>query len=311
MDRLAEALEAGGGLLVGRQHPRLAHAVRVARERGELRAVLRGIYAATEAADSFEVRVAALFVADPDAVLTGRSAAIAHGWTTARGAEVVEAASRRIQSRPHGYALRRRRIDPDQVVEEGVVRATNAELTALDLARGGDSSPLTDALRRGSTLDGLRATLAASGRRPGNTRLHAMLHRARDAPWSPPELAAHGAFRTRRITGWVANHAVSTPNGPTATALIDIALPHLRLGFEIDGWETHGTKEAFIRDRARDRALVALDWHIVRVEAVWVLDHPDEFAAFARSLIAHRSSLLGIEAQGSRRRRHPARSTGT
>jgi len=46
--------------------------------------------------------------------------------------------------------------------------------------------------------------------------------------------------------------------------LLDLAYPDRRLGFEYDGWEVHGTRSAFEHDRARDNALAAAGWTILR-----------------------------------------------
>lgn len=46
--------------------------------------------------------------------------------------------------------------------------------------------------------------------------------------------------------------------------LLDLAYPDRRLGVEYDGWEVHGTRSAFEHDRARDNALAAAGWTILR-----------------------------------------------
>jgi very-short-patch-repair endonuclease len=38
-----------------------------------------------------------------------------------------------------------------------------------------------------------------------------------------------------------------------------------RLIVETDGWEAHGTRAAFERDRLRDAALVAAGWRVLRI----------------------------------------------
>jgi very-short-patch-repair endonuclease len=45
---------------------------------------------------------------------------------------------------------------------------------------------------------------------------------------------------------------------------VDLAWPELRLCVEFDGWKTHGTREAFARDRSRDRELFPLGWTVLR-----------------------------------------------
>ncbi len=47
--------------------------------------------------------------------------------------------------------------------------------------------------------------------------------------------------------------------------LLDLAYPDVRLGFEYDGWTSHGTRSAFDRDRIRGNALAAAGWTILHV----------------------------------------------
>jgi very-short-patch-repair endonuclease len=46
---------------------------------------------------------------------------------------------------------------------------------------------------------------------------------------------------------------------------LDFAWPELRVVVETDGWATHGWRAAFEDDRARDAALLAAGWRVLRV----------------------------------------------
>jgi hypothetical protein len=48
---------------------------------------------------------------------------------------------------------------------------------------------------------------------------------------------------------------------------LDLAYPGPRVGIEFDGWDAHGTFEAFHGDRERSRLLVAAGWRLVHVTA--------------------------------------------
>lgn len=49
---------------------------------------------------------------------------------------------------------------------------------------------------------------------------------------------------------------------------IDFALPDLKVGIEVDGWQYHGKhKESFLRDRDKDYFLAVNGWQILRVQA--------------------------------------------
>ncbi len=45
---------------------------------------------------------------------------------------------------------------------------------------------------------------------------------------------------------------------------MDFAWPRIRLAVEADGWETHGTRTAFQRDRRRSAALALAGWTVLR-----------------------------------------------
>lgn len=306
-ENLIHALAEGAGVIVGREHPQLAWDIRAARQRGELVTLLCGIHVEAGQQGVFALKVLALLRADPDAVLVGASAAVALGWRDPEPDEVVEAASRRIQSRPDGYRLTRRRIPADDIVTHAppdasvaatlpAVRCTSPALTALDLARAGDPGSVDEALRRGVTLSALDGSLRRR-RRPGNQALRRLLHDSRDEPWSPAEREAHKALRAKGVSGWRANLPVERTRpgqGLPAMAFLDVGFADLRLGFEIDGYEHHGNRVAFHADREREIDLVLLGWQVVHVSATWVLAHPDTFADHVDEIARQRALLLGV-----------------
>jgi very-short-patch-repair endonuclease len=51
------------------------------------------------------------------------------------------------------------------------------------------------------------------------------------------------------------------------TFFLDHAYPDTRIGIEFDGWDAHGTFEAFHHDRERARLLVAAGWRLVVITA--------------------------------------------
>ena len=124
--------------------------------------------------------------------------------------------------------------------------------------------------------------------RPGNNERRWLLADSRDLPWSPAERIAHRALPSAHVTGWRTNRKVQLGNG--AVVFIDIAFSALKLALEIDGWKHHSSREAFVRDRRRDRALTRLGWLVVRFAASEVMDDPEVFVREARALIAARAS---------------------
>jgi very-short-patch-repair endonuclease len=65
-----------------------------------------------------------------------------------------------------------------------------------------------------------------------------------------------------------------------------------RLIVELDGFAGHSSRTAFERDRARDRALNAADWRVVRV--TW-----RQLRRERGALAADLSSMLGFRTQTS------------
>jgi Transcriptional regulator, AbiEi antitoxin/Protein of unknown function (DUF559) len=63
-------------------------------------------------------------------------------------------------------------------------------------------------------------------------------------------------------------------NGIVEGFEVDFHWPEQRLVVETDGHEHHGTRVAFERDRARDQALTAADWTVVRFTYRQVLEEP-------------------------------------
>ena len=79
---------------------------------------------------------------------------------------------------------------------------------------------------------------------------------------------------------------------PERVVFLDIGLPRLRLGIEVDGHEYHSVRSAFVHDRLRDAELAAHGWQIVRFPAALVLHEPGRFVALARAAIDQRRALM-------------------
>jgi len=63
-------------------------------------------------------------------------------------------------------------------------------------------------------------------------------------------------------------------NGTVEGLEVDFHWPRQRLVVETDGHEHHGTRAAFERDRARDQALAAAGWTVLRFTYRQVLEEP-------------------------------------
>lgn len=252
-DRLTPLFAAGPVRLA--DHHDLRHQLDYAVKLGEITVPFKGIYLLPDAC--FDHRLAALRMADPTAIATGRTAAHLHGWCEAP--DMITAVST-LRPRP-GYDLVRRRIQRELIANQGG-RRTSRALTALDL------TPQV----------------------AGNQELRALLDDSRTEPWSHAERGAHAALRTERIRGWVTNHLVSIDEHTTYA--IDIAFKAIKLGFEIDGREFHDDPVAFIRDRLRDLSLARRTWQVIRIPAQWALENPVLFAQAVREIVDVRTALF-------------------
>jgi hypothetical protein len=94
-----------------------------------------------------------------------------------------------------------------------------------------------------------------------------------------------------RFLAFLDLHALERPatNVPLAlqggTIEADCLWRRQRLVVELDGYATHATREAFERDRARDRRLQAAGGRVVRITWRQLHDEPREVAAELRSLL--------------------------
>ncbi|WP_040161339.1 hypothetical protein [Nigerium massiliense] len=239
--------------------------------------------------DVVELRVRALMLASPDAVVTGRAAARLTWWPDLE-APVVTAVRR--QSRPAaGFRFQRRRLGADRVVTIGRLRVTDAAQTVLDLVDDLGGRVIDEALRRRVvTLAQLWTALDETPHRRGNRRRRWLLHDSRDQPWSEAERALHHVLRGLSLPcAWSTNHRVVSTAG---TAYLDAALPDLLLAIEVDGFEFHTTRDAFLHDRDRDMELAIEGWQVVRVAAGTLLSKPAHTGRQLLQIVAARLSLM-------------------
>jgi hypothetical protein len=196
------------------------------------------------------------------------------GWTPQARFDVSGAAPRRVP----GVRVHRVALCGDEVTTLHGIPVTTPERTVLDIAGTGTMREAEQALaaaERGSphrrtrivvllerrphhagtgVLRALLACLAASGRPP-------LFLRSR---------AEELALDICRRAGLPAPHA----NVPIAGYEVDLAWPEQRVIVEVDGYEFHGSRESFHRDRTRDRALATAGHHVLRFTWRHLTDEP-------------------------------------
>jgi len=83
------------------------------------------------------------------------------------------------------------------------------------------------------------------------------------------------------ITGWTANQRFMA-NGRRYD--IDVAFRKQKLAVEIDGYATHGDRDAFEHDRQRQNDLVAAGWTVLRF--TWaMLNNPEQVVGLVRTTL--------------------------
>jgi len=73
---------------------------------------------------------------------------------------------------------------------------------------------------------------------------------------------------------------------------LDFAWPELRVVVETDGWATHGRRQGFEDDRARDAALVAAGWRVLRVTYRRLRREPTLVAAQLAAVLAQAAAPM-------------------
>jgi very-short-patch-repair endonuclease len=209
---------------------------------------------------------AAVAWAGSDAVASGLTAAWWWGlrdW--APGAAEVTVPRARSPRCPPGVVVRRRNLDPADLVVLRGLPVTALPLNVLDAAAalGSDSGrPLVDrALQHRVSFAELHAAYCRSSGRHGSPWLGQVLRQAADGACSDAERVLHWLLRDARIDGWVANHLVALSG---IEYWIDVAFVGRRLAIEVDGWAWHSDIDRFARDRRRQNTLVLAGWTVLR-----------------------------------------------
>ena len=270
--RLAER-----GAISSREFPDLKRPLQRLEESGRVVRLLPTVYAAPETSARTWVRVLAVSLWDPTAVVIGRSAAYWTFWKTIQVPTVDVALPSRRQP-PIGYTLSRRVIPGDLKKQVRGVWVTISSLTAIDLVTemGGDA--VDRALRTGATdLPALWHALTSVPNRRGNALRREIVLDSCDVPWSAAERLLHRLLRASGIRGWRTNQTIVL-DGETFCA--DVLFEAQRVILEVDGWEWHGRRPAdFRKTLRRHTTLEAAGWRVLHLsfsdlesDPAWVIN---------------------------------------
>jgi predicted transcriptional regulator of viral defense system len=256
-------------------------------ERARLHPLHRGVYAVGHRKlTRGGVWMAAVLAAGERAVLSHRSAA--ELWrirdTSRRLVEVT--APRQRRPRP-GLTVHRAVLPSDEVTIHDGIPVTTPARTLLDLAAVLDEHKLARAAERAEALKLTSPTSLAEltqryPKRPGTPKLKRLIEEHRIVPTTTAN-----DLERRFLTFLEANDLprplVNESLDPHTTP--DFRWTQQRLVIELDGFETHGTRAAFERDRARDRQLTAQGWRVARITQRQLDNEPATLAKELETLL--------------------------
>lgn len=192
------------GLVLRREHPELADALKWQVHRRQLRPLMPGVYVPVDADVTTCIRAAGRWV--PDGVIIGAAAARLT-FSPTMPVTTITIAAGHVRTARAGVQVVHRRLPPELTMSIAGVRCAAPAVTALDLvAATGSGQHIDDVLRTGAaTLAELTSALEMLPHRRGNGRRALMLRDSRDSPWSEAERELHRVLRGAQITGWTSN----------------------------------------------------------------------------------------------------------
>jgi very-short-patch-repair endonuclease len=249
----------------------------------------RGVYFVNDRPFTDAARIrAAVWGYGERAAASGLTAAWWHGLTKFAPDVVEVTAPRNSHGRSRqGCLLRRRDLEPSDVVVHCGIRVTALALTVIEAAvkeRGG-AKLMDSALQRRLGLRELwRAHLRNKGRY-GSPQARRLLQAASDGARSEAERLLVKLLREAGITGWRTNH----PIGPYK---VDVAFPASKIVIEVDGWAFHSDQEVFQNDRKRQNYLALMGWQVLRFTWLDLVEYPERIIAEVRAAISARLRTL-------------------
>ena len=256
---------------------------------GRLHVLHRGVYAVGDRALPPLGRLAAaVYASGTGAVAGNRSAAALHGLRAHSGSPEVTA--RPGTRKQRGILITRTTLQRDEITVVQGIPVTTVARTLLDL----DPRLLERAVREAEFLGvfdlaEVSRLLDRYPQRRGTARLRRVIGAFADSD-----------IRTRsdleeRFWALVLDANLPRPelNGTVEldeiTIEADVVWRDAKLIVELDGLQAHRTRDAFERDRERDRIAALHDWLVIRVTWRQLADAPKRIIRDIRRLLAERS----------------------
>jgi very-short-patch-repair endonuclease len=258
---------------------------------GHLHAIHPGVYAVGHLALTARARwMAAVLASGPGAVLSHRTAAALWGIRDPGSGKIDVTVARKSRSTD---SIRRHfgRLPDDECTVEDGIPVTSPMRTVLDLATVAKPHSVEAALREAEYLQlrdrvSLPALLARYPRHRGARSVRAALERRDQDPGgrfrSPLEELFLPFLDLHRLPRPRLNAAVHIPasrHAPERRYEVDCLWPEQRHIVELDGFESHGHRQAFEDDKTRDRRLIAHGYAVTRVTQRQLLGEEGALAA--------------------------------
>ena len=235
------------------------------------RRLFRDVYVHRDVPVTHELRAAAACLLLPDAVVTGRSAAVLWGVPLAATWEDVELtlAPSAHACRMPGLRVRRARLAAEHRWGRSGIPVTTPEATAVRLAAclpGDDAVIAVDQMVATGIVDLLPIrAVAATARGAGSARARAVCELADGLAGSPQETRLRLLIHRSHLPRPVAQFRVVDSRG-RVIARPDFAWPDRKIALEYDGlW--HAEPGQFAKDRGRLNRLREAGWTVIFVTA--------------------------------------------
>ena len=258
---------------------------------GRLQLLFRGVYSVGHTALRAEGRrLAAVLACGPGAVLSHRSAASHWGLLRTDQTRIDVTAPRGRHGAPGIRLHRSRSLDAHDTTHHEGIPITSVSRTLLDLAATARPSELERALAQAERLQlyDHRATEGTIARANGHRGTQILAQATSRTPkWTQNEWEAEflDLIREAGLPEPETNDALYVPDSGHCEP--DYPWPQHRVIVETDGFETHGTRHAFRNDRAKDAALTAYGYRVLRFTRD---DEPALAIKRLRTVLARRGS---------------------
>jgi predicted transcriptional regulator of viral defense system len=286
----------------------IAHLVK----RGRLHPVHRGVYAVGHRRlTTAGRRMAAVLACGEGAVLSHRSAAALWGIRPT-GSARIEISTLRHRRGHSGVVVHETELPADEVTVHDGIPVTTPARTLLDVAALLDVHRLARAAERAEALrltspTTLSQLLDRYPKRAGTPNIKRLIEEQRIVPTTTAndlERCFLSFLDANELPRPLTNESLDPNTTP------DFRWPEQRLIVELDGFETHGTRQAFERDRARDRRLLASGWRVARITQRQLDDDPEAIAAELRAVLRSATTAAPAPPPDPRTRAQRSRPAG-